>query len=145
MNAINTISGKSSAFELSEYRFVDTQISLDEGHLNGKLKTNFAVVAEKNEEFRFKTKIIVTVSNEDKSFSIKASIVGLFNVKDSNVKDIKRLMNIDAVIYLYPYMRAYLSALTSLSNIAPFDLPIIEESFFKEQFEKNEAKKKKNS
>ncbi len=58
---------------------------------------------------------------QDVPFSIEVSIVGFFSVEKGKVQE----YFVNAVSVLFPYLRAHISTLTSISGIPPVTLPSV--------------------
>ena len=85
-------------------------------------KTN----AEHNEENKFKLMFDVIVSDANKTLNIEISAEGFFEFdKELNDTEKSSFFNINAPAILFPYIRAYITTLTSLSGITPIILPTI--------------------
>lgn len=58
---------------------------------------------------------------QDVPFAIEVSIVGFFSVEEGKMQE----YFVNAVSVLFPYLRAHISTLTSISGIPPVTLPSI--------------------
>ena len=64
----------------------------------------------------------VLIENEDKSLRIQVGIIGIFE-SDVDLTKEKSFVEISAPAIIFPYIRAYVSNLTSMSGIQPILLP----------------------
>ena len=58
-------------------------------------------------------------------FSINISLEGLFDCKNVNPDDIQNYIQFNAVAILFPYLRATISQITSLTNGESLNLPLV--------------------
>lgn len=115
-------------FRFKSYKIVDASIHLDP---NADINENMNVevtpqsfVLEK--ELIYKLQMDVKVSNTLNQFSVFVSIIGTFEFDSDLVEEAKtRFFKINAPAILFPYIRAYISTLTSLSGMVPVILPTI--------------------
>lgn len=60
---------------------------------------------------------------DDAPFSIDVEVLGVFEITDGEGKD--SLIKYNTLAVLFPYLRASISQLLSLSQVKPIDLPLI--------------------
>lgn len=115
----------------AQFRFLDFkvvksiyQIDTQKFKQGGKLEVNFKFPTEL--DFTQKNLISfpmeVLVENEDKSLRIQVGIIGIFE-SDVDLTKEKSFVEISAPAIIFPYIRAYVSNLTSMSGIQPILLP----------------------
>ena len=115
----------------AQFRFLDFkvvksiyQIDTQKFKQGGKLDVNFKFPTEL--DFAQKNLISfpmeVLIENEDKSLRIQVGIVGIFE-SDVDLTKEKSFVEISAPAIIFPYIRAYVSNLTSMSGIQPILLP----------------------
>ena len=95
-----------------------------------------------DQELNYKLQFDINISNSENQFSVFASIIGFFEFDsdlDSVAKD--KFFKINAPSILFPYVRAYISTLTSLSGITPVILPTINMVEVMKELEENVDKK----
>lgn len=115
-------------FRFKNYKIVDASIHISTDGITGK---NMSVDIKpqsfvSDKELNYKLQFDVNISNSENQFSVFASIIGFFEFDsdlDSVAKD--KFFKINAPSILFPYVRAYISTLTSLSGITPVILPTI--------------------
>jgi len=86
---------------------------------------------EKNE---FQLSLEVVLSNKKEESLINVDIVGLFKYS-GELEEVKPFLYLNGPAILFPYLRAYISALTSLSGIETFTLPTMNLSGLKGELE----------
>ena len=115
----------------AQFRFLDFkvvksiyQIDTQKFKQGGKLDVNFKFPTEL--DFTQKNLISfpmeVLIENEDKSLRIQVGIIGIFE-SDVDLTKEKSFVEISAPAIIFPYIRAYVSNLTSMSGIQPILLP----------------------
>ncbi|MDR0989553.1 MAG: protein-export chaperone SecB [Prevotellaceae bacterium] len=115
-------------FRFVGYKILESNVSLTEDvTLFQNLKINIEQQnGGESEENRYKHIIAVTIKDESDSVKIYVKMVGLFGYDkgiDESTK--KNFFNGNAPAILFPYIRAYISALTSLSGIPTIILPTL--------------------
>lgn len=115
-------------FRLKDYKIVDASIHISPDGITGK---NMSVEIKpqsyvSDKELNYKLQFDINISNSENQFSVFASIIGLFEF-DSDLDPVAKdkFFKINAPSLLFPYVRAYISTLTSLSGMAPVILPTI--------------------
>lgn len=77
-------------------------------------------------ELNYKLQLDINISNSENQFSVFVSIIGQFEFdSDLEPKAKENFFKINAPSILFPYVRAYISTLTSLSGMVPVILPTI--------------------
>ena len=115
----------------AQFRFLDFkvvksiyQIDTQKFKQGGILDVNFKFPTEL--DFTQKNLISfpmeVLIENEDKSLRIQVGIIGIFE-SDVDLTKEKSFVEISAPAIIFPYIRAYVSNLTSMSGIQPILLP----------------------
>lgn len=115
----------------AQFRFLDFkvvksiyQIDTQKFKQGGKLEVNFKFPTEldftKKNLISFPMEVLV--ENEDKSLRIQVGIIGIFE-SDVDLTKEKSFVEISAPAIIFPYIRAYVSNLTSMSGIQPILLP----------------------
>lgn len=116
-------------FRFVGYKIVESHFKINE---NNSGHTGQVGVEVKRENFvdsnsrSFKLIMTVSVKDEDEIIDIGVTVEGYFNF-DSEIGEEQKSMFFDfnAPAILYPYVRAYVNALTSLSGFNPLILPTI--------------------
>lgn len=118
---------------IAQFRFLGYKVTsskidiLDSKSLNDELTINFTQSSSiLEEDCIYKHNLLVDIFNEDKSIDISVKIVGKFEF-DSDLEDSQKkiFFQKNAPALLFPYVRAYISTLTSLSGINSITLPTL--------------------
>lgn len=89
----------------------------------------------------FKLILDVHVNDEHHYFDVSMEIHGMFEYQSTNMVNLANFICINAPAIMFPYIRAYISTLTSLSGIPTITLPTLNmESVGKQLREKIEDK-----
>lgn len=115
----------------AQFRFLDFkvvksiyQIDTQKFKQGGKLDVNFKFPAEldyaQGQPIAFPMEVLI--ENEDKSLRIQVGIIGVFE-SDVDITKEKSFIEVSAPAIIFPYIRAYVSNLTSMSGIQPILLP----------------------
>lgn len=115
----------------AQFRFLDFkvvksiyQIDTQKFKQGGKLDVNFKFPTELDfvQKNLISFPMEVLIENEDKSLRIQVGIIGIFE-SDVDLTKEKSFVEISAPAIIFPYIRAYVSNLTSMSGIQPILLP----------------------
>ncbi|HEY3313993.1 MAG TPA: protein-export chaperone SecB, partial [Bacillota bacterium] len=84
-------------------------------------------IAEKDKRARVTSSctLLPDTDSPERPFRIHVELIGFFSYAGSeeNEEELKRLLNVNAVAILYPYLRATVTAATLAANIQPIILP----------------------
>ena len=115
----------------AQFRFLDFkviksiyQLDTQKFKQGGKLDVNFKFPTELDfaQKNLLSFPMEVLIENEDKSLRIQVGIIGIFE-SDVDLTKEKSFVEISAPAIIFPYIRAYVSNLTSMSGIQPILLP----------------------
>ena len=115
----------------AQFRFLDFrviksiyQIDAQKFKQGGKLDVNFKFPSEldQTKESLISFPMEVLIENEEKSLRIQVGTVGIFE-SDVDITKEKSFIEVSAPAIMFPYIRAYVSNLTSMSGIQPILLP----------------------
>lgn len=115
-------------FRFLNYKIVESQFQMAQQNIvNAQLNINLQKEVLVNEEERkVRLEMVTNVNDENNLVDIKVKTVGLFEYDegaDAELKD--SFFNVNAPAILFPYIRAYVAALTTLSGYNPINLPTI--------------------
>ena len=113
---------KIAQFRFVEYRITKSTIDIDTTQaLSKQLNVEFKQTSGVNEkELRYKHTLVTKITNENNSISIEVHAEGYFEFDKGLPEEQKEnFFNINAPSILFPYVRAYITALTSLSGVQP--------------------------
>ena len=68
---------------------------------------------------------IESTEESPKPFNITARMIGVFEVKDMNTEDDRRIFAINATETMFPYLRSAITNLTADALINPLTLPVV--------------------
>lgn len=115
-------------FWFDGYIVTESTIKIDTNIVNpGKLNVQFDLSGIENVTCDNSYQLTLTTTIADnKSIYIRLSVVAQFRYSPNIKKDIlDGMFSINAPVILFPYVRAYISAVTALSGIAPITIPTI--------------------
>lgn len=127
---------KKSSFQFKGYKVLKSFISINDVH-SDKLTLEFEPKGILNHlENIFILELNLNVFDDEKNISIEVTFRAeyLIEEKDDNFKSFI-LMNAPAI--LFPYVRAYITALTALSGISPVTLPTMNLAGLRDKLEVN--------
>lgn len=119
---------KVSKFRFKDFKIYSSSIEIKEGYAEDRqLEINLNPNGNVNKENGlYEIVLDVYVCNKTKSIEIKTILKGFFEF-DNDLSDEAKdnFFNVNGPAILFPYLRAYITALTSLSGIIPIILPTI--------------------
>lgn len=118
---------QSASFQLRDYQFV--KVELDNDRLkNNDINVSFDVAGEYSvEQSAFELKFEAGASSEGENSSF-VSVTCLANFTFENVtslEDIPDYFYQNAIAIVFPYIRAYISLVTTQANVKPIILPTL--------------------
>lgn len=122
------MSNNTAKFRFSGYQILKSNIDIkDPDNINDNLDIKFKKSSGINEvDNKYKLDIDVIIEDEDKNLFVEVICNGFFEF-DKNITDKEKdiFFNTSAPAILFPYLRAYISTLTTLSGMKPIILPTI--------------------
>lgn len=85
----------------------------------------------------FHLELSVKISDPNENFNIEIDSLGFFKFDGIKKEELSSFLFHNAPALLFPYLRAYISSLTTLSGIQPIVLPTLNLSNLKPELEKN--------
>jgi len=85
----------------------------------------------------FHLELSVKISDPNENFNIEIDSLGFFKFDGIKKEELSSFLFHNAPALLFPYLRAYISSLTTLSGIQPIVLPTLNLSNLKSELEKN--------
>lgn len=116
-----------SSFQFKGYKIIDSHIKQNHDDIAHELKLSFIPKGEIDKtQSIFLLTLETTIEDENNAFSanIKAKATFSFD-KDADPEHIDNFFYINAPAILFPYIRAYISTLTTLSGVKPVTLPTL--------------------
>ncbi len=129
-----------SAFQFNGFQILKSHIEKKGlGKVGKDLNLDFNPRGERDiENETFTLFLEVIISNKDKSFFVEVEAVGFFKFSvESTLDSLLNYFYLNAPAILFPYIRAYISTLTTLSGFETITLPTINFTFLKETIQKN--------
>lgn len=114
-----------SEFQFKEFKILKSFISINEDHKKFK-DFNFGLDINgiyKKSDNEFKLYLNMMIENEDCNFQCEIKSLGLFLIDTNNEDFIKNYLYTNAPALIFPYLRAYISTLTTQSGIDSIVLP----------------------
>lgn len=119
---------KEAQFRFVNYRINESAIKLDpEVEPSDELEVNFEQTIGVHEtENRMRLLLNTSISDKNNALSIAVKAEGYFEFDEELSEDMKEgFFNANAPAILFPYIRAYISTLSTLSGIKPIVLPTL--------------------
>lgn len=119
---------KKSRFKFLGYKILNSTFKVEDKEvLDHQMQIEFEVKSMLNSDSNlFRLELISKISNKDNTIHIEVDIVGIFKFEKDIPEEMKEnFFKCNAPALLFPYVRAYISSLTSLSGINPIILPTI--------------------
>jgi len=87
--------------------------------------------------YRGQNKLAVFISDSSEGFKVEIESVGFFKFENIEKDNLSSFLYHNAPAILFPYIRAYISSLTTLSGIKPVVLPTLNLSNLKDDLEQS--------
>lgn len=117
-----------SKFRFIGYQILKSSIEIsDPRNVSDSLNINFRKSSGVNHsENKYKLDLNIAIDDDNKALLIDVLCHGFFEFdRDISAEDQNTFFNTSAPAILFPYIRAYITTLTSLSGIKPLILPTI--------------------
>lgn len=119
---------KIAKFRFKSYKIIESHIVSDpEKEVSQNLNVEFEQTAGVNEEgYNMRLEMSAIVNDENNALDIKVKAHGFFEF-DSEISEKEKdtFFRTNAPAILFPYVRAYITALSSLSGTQPVILPTL--------------------
>lgn len=119
---------KEAQFRFENYRITESAIKLDpEVEPSDELEVNFEqTIGVHDTENRMRLLLNTSIKDKNNALSIAVKAEGFFEFDEGLDEDMKDgFFNANAPAILFPYIRAYISTLSTLSGIKPIVLPTL--------------------
>lgn len=119
------MSEKTAKFRLKEYKINQAGIAFNP--LRNPKNMSIEMVRRGTEKDKlYMLELDVSVEDKENEFKVHAHIIAHFEFDSDINEEMKNIFfKINAPAILFPYVRAYISTLTSLSGIKPIIIPTI--------------------
>lgn len=128
-----------SAFKFEKYNILRTIINRKSDETPKSLQIGFEPKGTHfKENGRFELSLGVRIEDEGKNLLIEVDTIATY-VLEGEVSDkiLQTFFYINAPAILFPYIRAYIATLTTLSGMAPINLPTLNLTQLAPELEKN--------
>lgn len=113
--------------------FINKKINKNKKDYNLNLKPSGIL---NNESKQFQLALDLEIVDKDEESLLNVEIIGFFKYQ-GEIEDVKNFLYLNAPALLYPYLRAYVSTLTTLSGLGTYTLPTMNLIGLKDDIEKN--------
>lgn len=120
-------------FRLKNYVIDNASIKFDKNNIPKDLKVEMKREGNKVSETEYNFSIAVKIEDKERGFELSVGCSSVFEFDNTlTEEELRRYTSVNAPAILFPYVRAYISTLTSLSGISPIVLPTINLAAHKE-------------
>lgn len=89
------------------------------------------------EKGKFILEFGIFISDSSETLNIEIDSIGYFNFENVDRDSLSNFLYVNAPAILFPYLRAYISSLTTLSGIRPITLPTLNLTSLRDDLESN--------
>lgn len=115
-----------SSFQFIDYLIEKSNIEISDPNIGRDMKFGIEPYGKfDRDKHVFTLSLEVAVKDEEDKFIMSFLIKGLFEYKCSNFNELLNFIGINAPAILFPYIRAYVSNITSLSGMQPVIMPTL--------------------
>ncbi|MCL2256383.1 MAG: protein-export chaperone SecB [Firmicutes bacterium] len=116
----------------------------DKAIMGGNLNIRHDMNIDFKEDKHMHVKVFFDVVDENKTFSLNISMVGIFEIEIAvqNKEEVKTLIQNNILAIMYPYIRSHVSLMTTMPDFPPITLPLLTfdvPAEIKEKIEKNKS------
>ena len=119
-------------FVVPRFQFEKTEIDIEKSSFEIQPQ---ALISRKKQQFHIN--IELELLNKENQFILKMTSVGIFNYTAQEEELLLNFMSVNGPAIVFPYIRSFISNLTSLSGFETVTLPTLNLSGFKEDLIKN--------
>lgn len=130
---------KTAKFQFKNYKVIKSHFEIKGDNPANAINLKFEPKGFINRENScFKLQLGVLIEDENRSFLVEVIIVADFYFDtDISTEHLNQYFYINAPALLFPYVRAYISTITTLSGINAINLPTLNLTALGSQLEKN--------
>ncbi|NLK98172.1 MAG: hypothetical protein GX272_08895 [Epulopiscium sp.] len=121
-----------SVLRFTNYKVDKIEFKLNPNYKNEKIDIDLnikkQVMFDENEKVwnvKLITKVFEDATENNYPFSLEIELTGIFEVDTEDDNNTEKLLNINAVAILFPYVRSLISTYTANANVQPLILPAI--------------------
>ena len=127
-----------SFFQFDSFIIQKSVFELNQNIEVGELSIGFKSAGKLDfEKGKFNLELGIFISDSTEALKIEIDSVGYFNFENLDRDSLSNFLFVNAPAILFPYLRAYISSLTTLSGIRPIVLPTLNLTSLREDLESN--------
>jgi len=127
-----------SFFQFDSFIIQKSVFELNQNLEVGELSVGFKSAGKLDfEKGKFNLELGIFISDSTEALKIEIDSVGFFNFENLDRDSLSNFLFVNAPAILFPYLRAYISSLTTLSGIRPIVLPTLNLTSLREGLESN--------
>lgn len=127
-----------SFFQFDSFIIQKSVFELNQNLEVGELSVGFKSAGKLDfEKGKFNLELGIFISDSTEALKIEIDSVGFFNFENLDRDSLSNFLFVNAPAILFPYLRAYISSLTTLSGIRPIVLPTLNLTSLREDLESN--------
>lgn|SRR5690554_848090 len=129
---------ENSFFQFDNFIIQKSYFELNQKEDIGELSVGFNSEGKLDfDKGRFNLELGIFISDSAETLKIEIESIGYFNFKNLDRDSLPNFPYVNAPAILFPYLRAYISSLTTLSGIRPVVLPTLNLTSLREDLESN--------
>jgi len=129
---------ENSFFQFNNFIIQKSYFELNQKEDIGELSVGFNSEGKLDfDKGRFNLELGIFISDSAETLKIEIESIGYFNFKNLDRDSLPNFPYVNAPAILFPYLRAYISSLTTLSGIRPVVLPTLNLTSLREDLESN--------
>lgn len=129
---------ENSFFQFDNFIIQKSYFELNQKEDIGELSVEFNSEGKLDfDKGRFNLELGIFISDSAETLKIEIESIGYFNFKNLDRDSLPNFPYVNAPAILFPYLRAYISSLTTLSGIRPVVLPTLNLTSLREDLESN--------
>jgi preprotein translocase subunit SecB len=127
-----------SFFQFDSFIIRKSLFELNQNNEVGELSVGFKSEGKLDfEKGKFNLELGIFISDSTEALKIEIDSIGYFNFENLDRDSLSNFLFVNAPAILFPYLRAYISSLTTLSGIHPIILPTLNLTSLREDLESN--------
>lgn len=127
-----------SFFQFDSFIIQKSLFELNQNNEVGELSVGFKSEGKLDfEKGKFNLELGIFISDSTEALKIEIDSIGYFNFENLDKDSLSNFLFVNAPAILFPYLRAYISSLTTLSGIRPIILPTLNLTSLREDLESN--------
>jgi preprotein translocase subunit SecB len=127
-----------SSFQFDSFIIQKSLFELNQNNEVGELSVGFKSEGKLDfDKGKFNLELGIFISDSTETLKIEIDSIGYFNFKNLDRDSLSNFLYVNAPAILFPYLRAYISSLTTLSGIRPIILPTLNLTSLRDDLESN--------